>query len=123
MSVRTAGVVLALCLTLGAGAAWARPVPGVRAWVSTVVDRIVRADRPGASSPGGTVTIRLRITADGDLDGVEVEGSSGSPTLDARALRAATAAGPFPAPPARLLTLEGVTELSFGLALKGARPR
>lgn len=123
MSVRTAGVILAFCLSLGAGAVQARPVTGVRAWVSTVVDRIVRADRPEAGSPGGTVTIRLRITADGGLDGVEVEGSSGSPALDARALRAATAAGPFPAPPARLITLEGVTELSFGLALRSARLR
>lgn len=123
MQARTVGFLLVLCLALPPGPAQAGPAPSARAWVTEVVDRIVRADRAEMGSGRGTVTVRLRILSDGNLDGAAVEGSSGSETLDARALRAVTAAGPFRPPPPRLLTLEGFTELSFDLALGSASRR
>ncbi|MCE4226732.1 energy transducer TonB [Methylobacterium sp. C25] len=79
-------------------------------------------DLPGNSSrnsraaiPEGTVTIRIRIGSEGMLEGAAIEESSGSDALDRRALQAAKAAAPFSPPPAKLLTLEGFTELAFAV--------
>ena len=95
--------------------------PRDRDWVSTVVTRISEADRKTADGveARGSVTIRVRIGADGSLDGVEVDQGSGSAALDERAIRAVRAASPFRPPPATLLSLEGYTELSFPLQLDG----
>lgn len=89
-----------------------------RAWIAEVVSRIGTADRAAraALGRGGRVTIRVRIGADGALDGIEVE--EGPAVLGERARRAARAAGPFAPPPPGLLTLEGYTELSFPLTLR-----
>lgn len=119
------GLVLAGLLA-GADAAQARPQPAARAarvspteaWVSMVVTRITRAgERGAAAEPGGTVTIRIRIGADGAVEGAAVEEGSGSDALDTRVLKAVSDASPFTPPPETLLTLEGFTELSFPLTL------
>ncbi|GEP12328.1 hypothetical protein MGN01_41730 [Methylobacterium gnaphalii] len=83
-----------------------------------VVTKISRAgEKSATATPGGKVTIRVRIAADGTLEGAAIEESSGSPALDARALQAAEAASPFAPPPEKLLTLEGFTELAFPVEL------
>lgn len=97
---------------LGAAPALART--GASDWVTSVVTKISTADRTGAGGRG-TVTIRVRIAADGSLDGVSIEAGSGSQTADERALRAVRAAAPFKPPPTKLLSLEGYTELAFPL--------
>lgn len=85
-------------------------------WVAAVVTRITQAGETAeADAPGGSVAIRIRIGADGTLEGAAIEESSGVPALDDRALRAAKAASPFAPPPDKLLTLEGFTELSFAV--------
>lgn len=93
--------------------------PNPKTWVSGVLTRISEADgRAGrANGPGGTVSVRVRIGSDGSLDGAAIDESSGKAELDERALRAVRAAAPFAPPPAKLLTLEGFTELSFPLQL------
>lgn len=83
-------------------------------WVSAVVTKISMADRSGAGGRG-TVTIRVRVSADGALDGVSIDEGSGSQGADARAIRAVRAAAPFKPPPKALLSLEGYTELAFPL--------
>jgi TonB family protein len=93
----------------------------VRDWISAVVTKIDKADRERAdrsrSKASGTVTIRVQVAADGFVNRVEVERSSGSSDLDERARSAARAASPFSPPPASLLTRAGTTELSFPLRL------
>lgn len=97
-------------------------------WVAMVVTKVSRSgqeafqDLPSSISRNsraaiaeGTVTIRVRIGADGTLEGAKIEESSGSDALDRRALQAAKAAAPFKPPPANLLTLEGFTELAFAV--------
>ena len=122
---RLALPILLGALALAPGDIRARPrdriAPAVRDWISGVVTKIgetdrgrVRGSRGGAS---GTVTIRVRIAADGSVDRVEIERSSGSPDLDRRARTAARDAGPFRPPPASLLTAAGSTELSFPVSL------
>lgn len=87
-------------------------------WAAMVVTRITQADlKAGGGEQSGTVTVRMRISADGALDSAVVEGSSGSTKLDERALRAIQAASPFAPPPRRIITLEGYTELGFPLDL------
>ncbi|AWN43330.1 TonB family protein [Methylobacterium durans] len=116
-------VCVVLCLP-APGALRAEPAVGaaVRQWLSTVVTRIGAADRAEAPrSRGGTVTIRVRIAADGSLKDASVEGGSGSAALEARALAAARAAAPFAPPPSELLTEDGTTELSFPLDLARRR--
>ena len=88
-------------------------------WVAAVVTKISMADRSGAGGRG-TVTIRVRVSADGALDGVSIDEGSGSQGVDARAIRAVRAAAPFRPPPKALLSLEGYTELAFPLDV-GAR--
>lgn len=107
-----------LALTLFALPATAAPRVDARAraWIADVVNRIGAADRGAAPGRGGPVTLRVRIAANGTLDGVEIE--DGAPALGERARRAAEAAGPFAPPPPGLLTLEGYTELSFPLTLR-----
>lgn len=111
-----------LALTLSALSATAAPRVDAkvdakaRAWVADVVNRIGAADRAAAPGRGGPVTLRVRIAADGALDGIAIE--EGAPALAERARRAAEAAGPFAPPPPGLLTLEGYTELSFPLTLR-----
>ncbi|GJE77436.1 TonB family protein [Methylorubrum suomiense] len=104
-----------LALPMPPAAAAPRVDAKARAWVATVVSRIGAADRV-APGRGGPVTLRVRIAADGALDGVAIE--EGSPALGERARRAVEAAGPFAPPPPGLLTLEGYTELSFPLTLR-----
>lgn len=119
---RAAVLLAALTLSL-AHPAEARSEAKAQAWVSSVVDKIDAADAGERGGPSGSVTIRLRIASDGTLDGVAIEEGSGSTQLDQRALRAVRAAAPFRAPPRRLLTLEGYTELSFPVQLRGTATR
>ncbi|GLS46951.1 cell envelope integrity protein TolA [Methylobacterium brachythecii] len=120
--------VLLTALLGASGIASPRPLPAARErpevrqsverWVSLVVTKVTRAGEgrfPGDPrvNPGGTVTIRVRIGADGTLEGAAIDQSSGSDALDTRALAAAKAASPFTPPPEKLLTLEGFTELAF----------
>lgn len=120
---------LAICLALVLAApasAKPRPAPAANAsaWVSEVVTRIGEAQaKATGEGKGGTVTVRLRIGASGALEGAAIDESSGSEALDARALAAVRNAGPFAPPPAKLLTLEGFTELSFPLELGPAATR
>lgn len=115
---------LVLALTLcAAPPAEARSDARTRAWVSSVVDQI---DAAGGRKGGGSsrfVTVRLRIASDGALEGAEIEEGSGSAQLDERALRTVRAAAPFRAPPRQILTLEGFTELSFPIQLRGTKSR
>jgi TonB family protein len=109
-------VFLALTLLAVPASAAPRVDAKARAWVADVVNRIGAADRAAAPGRGGPVTLRVRIAANGTLDGIEIE--EGAPALAERARRAAAAAGPFAPPPPGLLTLEGYTELSFPLRLR-----
>lgn len=122
---RAAFFLVAVLLVGTAQPAQARGEAKARAWVSGVVDRIEAAGvkQGDENSPGGSVTIRVRVASDGALDGVEIEQGSGFAALDQRALRAVRAAAPFRAPPRQLLTLEGYTELSFPLELPGRSVR
>lgn len=94
----------------------------VRDWVSDVVTKIAEADRSrddrSRTKMQGTVTMRIEVAADGFVNRVEVEHSSGSDDLDQRARSAARAASPFGPPPPSLLTNAGTTELSFPLRLR-----
>lgn len=137
MVLRTRLPVLLLAALI-AGPANARPEPGPpktrpertnekltpNRWVADVVTKVTRAGDIGAAeTPGGSVTIRIRIGADGSVEGTAVEESSGSADLDARALAAAKAASPFSPPPQKLLTLGGFTELSFAVKFEKAAIR
>ncbi|KAB1074366.1 energy transducer TonB [Methylobacterium planeticum] len=122
MPLRTLVRSLGLCAALlGPGAARAQATPDVQGWLSDLVTRIDKADRarsdPSGAKARGTVTIRVQVAADGFVNRVFVERSSGSPDLDARALAAARSASPFTPPPPALLTRAGITELSFPLRL------
>ncbi len=90
-------------------------------WVSLVVSKISEADRraAGTRAQRGVVTIRVRVASDGSLEDVAIEQGSGTASLDERALQAVRAAAPFKPPPAGLLSLDGSTELSFPLELRG----
>lgn len=94
----------------------------VQDWLSTVITKIAKAEGEKASSPkrkaSGTVTIRVQIAADGFVNHVAVEQSSGSQDLDERARSLVRAASPFNPPPPQLLTKAGTTELSFPLQLR-----
>ncbi|KQU33187.1 hypothetical protein ASG63_14915 [Methylobacterium sp. Leaf94] len=99
-----------------------RPSSEVTGWVSAVLAKIDMAERGPA--PAGrkrgrrTVVVRVQIAADGFVNRVEVERSSGVPDLDERARSLVRAAGPFGPPPAPLLTPAGTTELSFPLQVQ-----
>lgn len=112
---------LALSLVVLASPVWAKPGPAVRAWLSDLVTRIDAADRaggrPGSGRRGGTVVVHVEIAPDGALQRVEVERSSGVRDLDRRALRAVRNAGPLSAPPAGLLGIAGVADLSIPVVL------
>lgn len=99
----------------------AMPGPAARAWLSDLVTRIDSADRaerrPGSARRGGTVVVRVEIAADGALQRAEVERSSGSPSLDQRALRAVRGVGPLSAPPPGLVGSAGVADLSIPVEL------
>ncbi|GJD96127.1 energy transducer TonB family protein [Methylobacterium iners] len=113
-----------LCAVLLASSeVWAQDQtpPDVREWLSTVVTKITKAGgketNPSRGRASRPVTIRVQIAADGFVNRVVVEKSSGSPELDERARSVVRAAGPFRPPPAPLLTEAGSTELSFPLRL------
>lgn len=112
-------VAVGLIVAFFLSAAQARAGLRERDWVTMVVSRISLVDRRarGVKDSGGIVEIRIRIAADGSLEGAAVEKGSGSSSLDERALKAVRAAGPFRPPPAKLLDLQGFTELSFPLEL------
>lgn len=112
-----------LCLSLlGSVAPSEAGAPlGVQRWLSSVLAKIDAADRSRTPrrqmSRSMTVEVRVRIAEDGSVLLVEVERSSGSRSLDERAVAAVKAAGPFAAPPAQMLMANGTTELSFPLSL------
>jgi TonB family protein len=112
---------LALLLIVLTSPVQATPGPAARAWLSDLVTRIDAADRaarrPGSDRRGGTVVVHVEIAPDGSLQRVEVERSSGSPDLDQRALRAVRGIGPLSAPPAALLGIAGVADLSVPVEL------
>lgn len=93
----------------------------VRNWLSAVITKIAQADgketNPSRRKASRTVIVRVQIAADGFVNRVDVERSSGSPDLDERARSIVRAAGPFSPPPTPLLTKAGTTELSFPLQL------
>ena len=95
--------------------------PEVRDWLSAVITKISQADskeaNPSRRKPSRAVIVRVQIAADGFVNRVEVERSSGSPDLDQRARSVVRAASPFNPPPAPLLTEAGTTELSFPVQL------
>ena len=111
----------AALLTPGGPLARDQTSPEVRDWLSAVITKIGKADHEQANSSrgktSGTVTVRVQVAADGFVNRVEVERSSGSPDLDQRARSVVRAASPFNPPPAPLLTAAGTTELSFPLRL------
>ncbi|MFB0492013.1 TonB family protein [Methylobacterium sp. OAE515] len=117
---------------------WAAPArgaegPRVRAWLSDLITRIDAVDRAGArprsGRRAGTVVVHVEIAADGSLQRIEIERSSGVPDLDRRALRAVQGAvqgkaaglvqgaGPLAPPPAALLGGAGVADLSVPVDL------
>jgi TonB family protein len=116
-------VALGLLQVAAAGSAQAREPSGraVRGWLSNLVTRIDAADRsarrPGSRRASGTVVVHVEIAADGSVQRAEVEESSGSQDLDRRALRAVQGVGSLPAPPAALLGLSGVADLSIPVEL------
>ena len=124
MRLRSFACRLGFCAALlASGGTLAREpiLPEVRDWLSAVITKIAKADHEqGSSSQGkasGTVTVRVQVAADGFVNRVEIERSSGSPNLDQRARAVVRAASPFKPPPALLLTEAGTTELSFPLRL------
>ncbi|WP_336491127.1 energy transducer TonB [Methylobacterium nigriterrae] len=129
MPLRLALLTGCLCLSLtllglvGTGEA-AAPV-SVQRWLSSVVAKIEAADRSRAARQQNgrsvAVDVRVRVAEDGSVLAMEVERSSGTRSLDERAIAAIKAAGPFTAPPAQMLLPNGTTELSFPLALPGRR--
>ena len=114
-------VMLGLLLVPSGVPAWAGPERAVRRWLSDLVMRIDAQDRaarrPGASRRTGTVVIHVEIAADGTVQQVEVERSSGVPDLDRRALRAVRGVSPLPAPPPAVLGLSGAADLSIPVEL------
>ncbi|MDJ1006885.1 MAG: TonB family protein [Paracoccaceae bacterium] len=71
------------------------------AWAGAIGAQIARAQRhPGRQYGAGRVRLILVVARDGQLAGVRVAASSGSPSLDRAALDAVRRAAPFPkAPP------------------------
>ena len=114
-------LLLGLLLVPSASPACATPGPAARAWLSDFVTRIDAADRvgrrPGSGRRLGTVLVHVEIGANGALQRVEVERSSGSPELDQRALRAVRGVGPLAAPPVGVLGSAGVADLSIPVEL------
>jgi protein TonB len=116
---------LAGCLLCLSAAVSARNLPdggpAVTEWLSDVVTKVDTAARAGApprrAGRFGTVTVRIRVAADGSLRGVTVEKSSGTEALDRRAVAAIKTAAPFEPPPSELLAEDGITELAFPLEL------
>lgn len=93
----------------------------VRDWLSAVITKIAQTDGQETNSPRRkpslATIVRVQIAADGFVNRVDVERSSGSLDLDERARFLVRAASPFSPPPAPLLTKAGTTELSFPLRL------
>jgi protein TonB len=122
-------LVLAGCLLCLSAAVSARDLPdagpAVTRWLSDVVTKVDAAGRPGApprrAGRFGTVTVRIRVAADGSLQGATVEKSSGTEALDRRAVAAVRAVAPFEPPPSELLAEDGTTELAFPLELATGR--
>lgn len=122
-------VLLTGCLCLGllcsVGTGDAAAPAGVQRWLSSVLAKIEAADRSHAPSrdrgASSAVEVRVRVAQDGSVLAVEVERSSGTPSVDERAVAAIKAAGPFAPPPPEMLMANGTTELSFPLKLPGRR--
>ena len=116
---------LCLCLISSGGRGEAAAPVSVQRWLSSVLAKIEAADRSRAAGQSGgrsaAVEVRVRVAEDGSVLAVEVERSSGTRSLDERAMRAVKAAGPFAPPPAQMLMANGTTELSFPLTLPGRR--
>ena len=111
----------AMLLAPGVSLARDQTPAAVREWLSAVITKIAKAEgekaNPTRRKASGTVTIRVEIAADGFVNRVTVEQSSGSPELDERARSLVRASSPFNPPPPQLLTRAGTTELSFPLQL------
>lgn len=103
----------------------ARAPLGVQRWLSSVLAKIDAADRSRTprrqKSRSMTIEVRVRVAEDGSVLMVEVERSSGSRSLDERAVAAVKAAGPYAPPPAQMLMANGTTELTFPLSLPAQR--
>ncbi|MCJ2090008.1 TonB C-terminal domain-containing protein [Methylobacterium sp. E-005] len=114
-------LVLGLLLIACAAPVRAMPGPAARAWLSDLVTRIDAADRAGRRAVSGrpirTVVVHVEIAADGAMQRIEIERSSGAPDLDQRALRAVRGVGPLSAPPVSLLGHTGVADLSIPVEL------
>ena len=74
--------------------------------------------------PGGTIqgverrtAMRVRVRADGSLERLDVESSSGVPALDEEAMAAFHRAKPFPRPPALALDSKGGLTFPFSVTL------
>ncbi|MBX9933336.1 MAG: TonB family protein [Methylobacterium sp.] len=93
----------------------------VQDWLSAVIMKIDEANgrdvKPSRRKSSREVIVRVQIAADGFVNRVDVERSSGSPDLDERARSLVRAASPFSPPPSPLLTKAGTTDLSFPLRL------
>lgn len=98
-----------------------RTDPAVQTWVSEVIAKIDAADREPSAwvrrRRTGTVVVRVQISADGFVNRVDIERSSGVADLDERARSLVRIAGPFGPPPTPLLTPARTTELSFPIRL------
>src|SRR3954451_9993270 len=92
----------AALLAPGGTLAWEQTPPEVRDWLSAVITKIAKADHeqtnPSRGKASGTVTVRVQVAADGFVNRVEIERSSGSPDLDQRARAVVRAASPFNPP-------------------------
>ena len=112
---------LAVLLVPGGAQARDQVSAEVQDWLSAVITKITEANskdaKPSRRKPSLAVIVRVEIAADGFVNRVDVERSSGSPDLDERARSLVRAASPFSPPPAPLLTKAGTTELSFPLRL------
>jgi TonB family protein len=91
----------------------------VRDWLSAVVTKIANGDG-GKANPlkpriACDMIVHVQIAADGFVNRVEVEQTSGSRDCEERAKSLVRTASPFNPPPAALLTKAGTTELSFPL--------
>src|SRR3954464_5980067 len=92
MELRSFACWLGFCASLlvpGGPLARDQTSPEVRDWLSAVITKIGKADHEQANrsrgKTSGTVTVRVQVAADGFVNRVEVERSSGSPDLDQRA--------------------------------------
>lgn len=88
-------------------------------WGASIRARIEKRKRYPAAADGaaGTVTLRLTLSRNGQLQAVAIAASSGNPALDAAAIKAVQSAGRFAKAPAAL----SEASYSFTLPMRFAR--